>query len=421
MDMNFRKLGMLLACATVLSTSTVLAQDALVVMGHKVHQDSITVGPGGDVSADWRKKTGRSIEWITLGTIPLRERLFREANLSRTTVDIGFLLNTQLTPQITTMFEPLNDYLSKAGIEDFDDIAKSTLDAVTFNGKIYAIPFRQATQGLHINMKLLKERGLTETPKTIEQVLDYARKLSYTRSDGTRVHGLILGAYTHQLALLRALGGEFITPDLKMTRDVEGLKRYFTLIHELFETGVLPKATTTFDQNTPLEWMLQGRAAMTIYPTARNVQMNDQKLSRYPGDIQTFAVPPSVNSKQKTAPGLFEFWAMAIPRHSADKDAAWDFIRHVSTREATVREALNGNGPIRASAYDDPRIRKEFSYADEERKAFLSGEAAIPAFDNATRVADIWKEAFEAAMLGLMSPEEATQDLVARVTPLLPK
>src|SRR5690606_34522756 len=154
------------------------------------------------------------------------------------------------------------------------------------------------------------------------------------------------------------------------------LTSYFALIRELFEAGVLPEATTTFDQNTPLEWMLQGRAAMTIYPTARNVQMNDPKLSRFPGDIETFAVPGS--SAGTPAPGIFEFWAMAIPRNSADKEAAWDFIRHVSTQEATTLEALNGNGPVRASTYDDPRVREQIAYADEERKAFLSGEPAIP-------------------------------------------
>ncbi len=397
-----------------------MASEKLVVMGHRVHQDTATAGPTGDVTAEWRKGHDATIEWITLGNDPLRERLFRELSLGETSVNIAFVLNGWATPKIARLLTPLDDYLKKEPIANFDDISQQMLKAMSFGGKVYAIPYRHATQGLHYNEAIFKERGIAKPPATTEELIADARKLSFTRADGTRVYGLVLGAYTHQIALLRAMGGEFVTPDMKFGGPDKVLVNYYRTINALFKEGVLPQAMTTFDQNTPLEWMSQGRVAMVIYPMARNAQLNDPKRSKYPGQIKTIAVPAAAGSGKTVAPGIFEFWAMAIPANAKNKDLAWSLIRELSTPQNTVREALAGNGAVRASAYDDPKVRAMLPYADEERKSFLSGSPAIPAFDNEAKVADIWNETFQSAMLGLTSPESAAAELKKRVSALLP-
>lgn len=407
------------AITALFAAGPALAAEKLVVMGHRVHQDTTTKGPGGDTTAAWRTANNAEIEWITLGVDPLRERLFRELSLGETAVNVGFVLQTQATPQIAKRFTPLNDYMAKAPIANFSGLSPSMVKSMTFDGKIYAVPFRHATQGLHYNEAFFKERGIDHPPKTVEQLIDYAKRLTYVQADGNRVSGLVLGAYSHQIALLRAMGGAFITADLKFGGPETALVAYYQTIRDLFTAGVLPKAMPTFDQNTPLEWMLQGRAAMVIYPMARNAQMNDAKLTKHAGRVKTVAVPASAGSRLAVAPAVFEIWSAGIPVNTKNKDLAWSFIRHLSAPESTVSAALNGNGPVRPAAYDDPRIKQLLPYAEEERKALTNGEPAIPAFDNAPKVADIWKENFEAAMLGLMSPADAAADLRKRVSPLL--
>ncbi|NBT69049.1 MAG: carbohydrate ABC transporter substrate-binding protein, partial [Betaproteobacteria bacterium] len=177
-------------------TSYVMAADKLVIMSHRVHQDSATTGPGGDVTASWRKANNTDVEWITLGIDPLRERLFRELSLGETSVNIGFILNAQATPIIAKRMMPLNDYLTKSPISDFAGISPSMTKAMTFDGKIYAIPYRHATQGLHYNEAYFKERGIEHAPKTIEELIGIAKKLTYVKADGNKVHGLVLGAYS---------------------------------------------------------------------------------------------------------------------------------------------------------------------------------------------------------------------------------
>ena len=69
-------------------------------LSHKVHKTVATGKQGGDITEAWSARTKTGVNWLTFDTGPLRERLFREASLGETTIDVGFLLNTQVTPAI---------------------------------------------------------------------------------------------------------------------------------------------------------------------------------------------------------------------------------------------------------------------------------------------------------------------------------
>ena len=129
-----------------------LAQTApLNVFAHRVMQTVSTGAQGGDITKDWAQKNGTTIQWTTFDTGPLQERLFREASLGETTVDVGFLLNTQAMPRAATLFEPLDDYLKRDPLEDAADIFPGLMEGMKVGGKQLAIPFRHASSGLHYN------------------------------------------------------------------------------------------------------------------------------------------------------------------------------------------------------------------------------------------------------------------------------
>ena len=91
------------------------------------------------------------IDWITLDTGPLHERLFRQASLSATSVDLAFLLNTRATPNVTNLLEPLDALMKADPLEDPADIFPGLVAALTVGGKSYAVPQRHATAGFHYN------------------------------------------------------------------------------------------------------------------------------------------------------------------------------------------------------------------------------------------------------------------------------
>jgi multiple sugar transport system substrate-binding protein len=90
------------------------------------------------------------------------------------------------------------------------------------------------------------------------------------------------------------------------------------------------------------------------------------------------------------------------------------------TKPATLGAALNGNGPVRNSTYEDAGFRTQVAYAEEERRVLKVARVPLPAFDEAARAGDLFKEEVEAAVLGLKKVEDAMASLGQRVKPLLP-
>jgi multiple sugar transport system substrate-binding protein len=110
---------------------------------------------------------------------------------------------------------------------------------------------------------------------------------------------------------------------------------------------------------------------------------------------------------------------MAIPKNTKNKELAWGLMRQMLSKDSTLKAALNGNGPVRNSTYDDARIKEKLPFAEEERKVLRVARVPMPAFDNAQRAADLFKEEAEAAILGMKTPRAAMDDLTRRTQRLL--
>ncbi len=291
--------------------------------------------------------------------------------------------------------------------------------AHTFGGKLTAMPFRHATQGFFCNTTLLAERGIA-APKTVEEMPAIAEQLTYERSDGTKVSGLVIAMDDPSAPLdwIRGFGGDFITQDYKVVCDTPATVRGVTVLRDLYAKGVLPRNAMNMMNEDVTTFMQQGRAAMTNNAFGRYAVFNDPKASKFPGNIVPMRIPLGVDGR--FTPAKTSVWAMAIPRNAKNKALSWSLIRYLSAPESTVLEALNGNGPVRPSAYDDPRVQKLIPYAEAEKAALTEARLVIPGFPNAARAMDLFMEEFGLALLGRKSPQDAMSNLRKRVQPLLP-
>jgi multiple sugar transport system substrate-binding protein len=93
----------------------------------------------------------------------------------------------------------------------------------------------------------------------------------------------------------------------------------------------------------------------------------------------------------------------------------------MASKESTLMAALNGNGPVRASTYDEPQIKEKVPYADAEKAVLLVGRVPLPPFENAAKAGDIFVEELQSAVLGMKPVADAMANVEQRVTPLLPK
>ena len=399
----------------------------LTIISHRVHQLTATQGPGGDVTAPWRERTGVALEWVTLDLDAIHDRLFREASLSHSQVSIGFVLNTRAVPEALRLFEPLDPYIAKAPIDDFADMQPRFVDAfrdrTAGEGGHVGIPYRHAVNAMHYNEVIFAERGVAAPPALLDDLLPACRKLTHTRADGAKVAALAFEAdnYVMMVQFARAYGGDFITEDFKIVADQPPMAQALTLLRTLYAEGHLPQNITAMSQNDLIGAMQAGTVAMMSFPFGRTVLFNDPKSSKYPGQFRTTFVPASAAMQARgEVMSSAEFWSMAIPRNAPSKDLAWDLIRWLSKPENTVAEAINGNGPVRVSAYADSRLQKMVPYAAQEATALKWSRVPMPAFAKSAQAKDIAVEEMQAAMLGMQPPEASARNMARRIRPLLP-
>jgi len=398
--------------------------DKLTIVCHRVHRSVLTGDKGGDATAEWSKRHGIGIEWVTLDTGPLHERLFREASLSSTSVDLAFLLNTRATPNVANLLEPLDALMKADALEDPTDMFPGLVAAMKFGGKSYAVPHRHATTGFHYNEAIFKETGVP-IPKTFEDVIDAAKKLTFTRADGSQVFGFLIEGdnYPNVIDMARAYNGDFITNDFKLGVNEPAMLRAVQTMRDFYAAGVIPRNWTAIKGEEVNTWMQTGRVAMTITSFGRTQFYNDKEKSKHPGDIKVMALPAARDLKAKfpdAAPAKTEFWSMCIPRNARNKPIAWSLIKELSSKQNTVKAALNGNGPVRASAYKDAEFASRMPYAAAEAATLKVARVPIPAFDNAAKAGDIFVEELQAAVLGRKGVALAMDDVARRVKPLLP-
>jgi len=395
----------------------------LTALGHRVHQNAATAGPGGDATEAFRKASGSDVNWVTFGDVnAVHERLLREASLSETSIDVAYLVNGRAVPRNLQLFEPLDALMKQAQIEAFDDFAPGLLAPLKVGDALHGIPVRHATNALIYNEALLEERGVTKLPTTFEELTDLARKLTFKREDGTQVYGLAFTAVfaSNFLTLARCFGGDYMTTDGKIVAAEPPMVKTLTLLADFYKAGVLPRNFATVNNEEITTWMQQGRAAITINPFARLVTYNDPSKGKYGGRFKSLLPPMAADLAGKVAfAPTTEFWALVIPKNAKQKPLSWDFIRALSSKAGTTAMALNGNGPVRISTYADEKLKAAMPYAADEAAALKASRIHLPAFDEQARAHDIFIEETQAAVLGRKPAQQAMDDATARVKPLL--
>ncbi len=410
--------------AAMLGSSRLWAADkTLNILSHRVHQACLTEGPAGDLLGNWRKAQNAEAAYTTFDSNPLQDRLFREASLGSTDFGVGYLVNSRATPSAARLLLPLDDYMAKAPIEEFADIAPGMVAGMRFGGKLASIPVRHATAALFYNEALLEERGIKAPPKSLEELVDQCKRCTFTSAAGTQVTGMILASDLAEfpVTFARAYGGDFVSPDLKLLPEPAAMERALATLQDMFKAGALPRSYATTKNDDQVTWMQQGRAAFTVITFARGAQMNKPGESKYPGKIKAVEFPGSEALIKANLPmsAVSAVWGMSILANAKDKDLAWSYIREVSSKAVTTGAARNGNGPVRTSTYADPTFSKDQPFAAVEARALVHARVPLPAFPEAARAQTVFLEEVQLCVIGQKTPKAAVDAIRERCAPLV--
>ncbi|MBL8593095.1 MAG: sugar ABC transporter substrate-binding protein, partial [Devosia sp.] len=222
------------------------------------------------------------------------------------------------------------------------------IGAASIGGVLYGIPNEIDVYALNYNKKLFAEAGITEAPKTWDEFLAAAEKLT-DKSKGQQGFRLInswAAGVLHPFSSLLVSNGGDLVVDGKPTLDSEAAKQTFELYEKLIKSGYSDPAMATADANTTgpfLDSFVSGKTGMIImanwWESALKAGMGDSFA-----DVATAPIP--VGPSGDTARSISYSWMTVVnAKASAEEQAAaWDFLNWLNGPES---------GPNGASAMGD--------------------------------------------------------------------
>jgi ABC-type glycerol-3-phosphate transport system substrate-binding protein len=208
------------------------------------------------------------------------------------------------------------------------------IGAASIDGTLYGIPNEIDVYALNYNKRLFAEAGIAEAPKTWDEFLAAAEKLT-DRSKGQQGFGLInswAAGVLHPFASLLVSNGGDLVVDGKPVLDSAAAKETFELYETLVAKGYSDPAMATADANTTgpfLDNFVSGKTGMIImanwWESALKAGMGDAFA-----DIATAPIP--VGPSGDKARSISYSWMTVVnAKASAEEQAeAWDFLAYLN-------------------------------------------------------------------------------------------
>ncbi|MFN8487470.1 MAG: sugar ABC transporter substrate-binding protein [Caldilineaceae bacterium] len=263
---------------------------------------------------------------------------------------------------------------------DVEDLIKPIRLGLSYNNKLYALPFYGESSMLFYNKAMFKEAGL-EMPAepTWDQVRDLACKLHHPdkKQYGIALRGLpgwgeVMAPLT---TVINSFGGRWFDEkwnpqiDSKEWHDAVGF--YVKLLQDC---GVPGAAANGFSES--LTAMSQGQAAMWVDATVAAGFLTDPKQSKIVNDVG-FVMSPYASVKK----GYHWLWAwsLAIPKTSPHQKEALEFITWATSKDyIELVGTTNGWNTVppgtRESTYKRPEYQKAAAFADVTLKSIESAD-----------------------------------------------
>jgi len=307
---------------------------------------------------EFEKQTGIKVNMESYFEDQLTQKLTVEMTSGSSTIDV-FMTRPLQEGRLFSKnkwYEPLNPYLGDASKTpaawDWADFQKSAVEATTLNSTVYAVPIVSEWQMLFYRKDLFERAGL-KPPTTLEELEAAAKKLHNPEKDmyGIVSRGQRGAAVTQFSSYLFEFGGDFLKNGKSVIDTPEAVKAIQFYGKILKEYG--PPGVTNMSWPQAQALMASGKVAMwtdasTLLPGLLDPQKS--KIADKVG-LAPFPAGPAGFKPFNVVP-----WAVSVSAQSKNKDAAWEFVKWLSSKETMKKAQLAGNTTARNSIWSDPEI-----------------------------------------------------------------
>lgn len=296
-------------------------------------------------AAEFTEQTGITVEWVEIPHDNMHERFVQEAISGSGAIDIYDTDQPWISEFASKGY--LLDLTDKLTEEDKKDFYASALDASSYEGRIYSIPFFVHTPIVFYRTDLFEAAGITEFPKTWEEYAKAAKKLTSGDVYGTIIEAKQAGEpVTHLVDWFYQAGGSIIDTQNNVTVNSEENKAAFEyLLRMMYEDNSVMPGSLGYDNADVHNLFMQGKVAMVKNWPYMYAMCKDPEQSVV-SDKFALAVQPA-GKEQATAAWT---WGFGISTGSKNQDAAWEFIQWATSSEKLAKLGIANSNPVPRSS-----------------------------------------------------------------------
>ncbi len=315
---------------------------------------------------------------------------------------------------------PMDDLLTKIGA-DTSDILPASLAWMTYQGKLYGLPFLQDTWGFFWNTDAFTEVGLdpTKPPKTLTELWDMAKKLTKYNADGSMARAGFIPDYPGKnLTELAELFGCKYYDDAAKKVTVNSAEcvaffNWYKKWHDEYdEKGVLTNLIAGKGSEDE-DLFYTGKVAMGLFGEwvpgaayAPNFAPNlKYETAPFPTDIPDMYGAGFVNGN-----------AFFIPKGSTDPESAAKFGMYLMTADPSRKMAIqNASVPQLKSLTTDPTLTAVPHFKTFLDVANFPKTWTNPMISQWSELHDGLDSALDSVLTGSATSEKALGDLATQI------
>lgn len=235
----------------------------------------------------------------------------------------------------------------------------ATIDAGTYQGRVYGVPSRIDSGMLYYRKDLLAKHGFSP-PETWEELVHQAKTiLEAEQQPALRGYSgqfkQYEGLVCNMLEFVGSHNGSLLTEDgLRSSLANPETSQAMRFVREHIIQELATPAVLTYQEPESLAVFVQGKAVFhRNWPYAWGLA-NDPRYSKVVGNVGVTTLPHFPNGPSVSALGG---WLYGISAYSAHPEEAWTFVEFMTSAEMQTYFARHASlAPSRTALYADPQV-----------------------------------------------------------------
>lgn len=285
--------------------------------------------------------------------------------------DVGISYSTAVVGSFcsTGAFQDLGPWLERDGVSE-DIFPQIVRDYTQFEGIRCAMPALADAYGLYYNKTLFEEAGLDGPPKTAEELVEMAKKLTKRAPDGTiEVAGFVptFGFYENDPASFGAVWGaewlnEELDPQIAEDEDWAEMLKWQKELVDWYGLDNLNKFTAGVGQQWSADNAFQtGKIAMSLDGEYRNAFIAAEAPDL---DYGTAPLPGPADKPELYGAGYVTGSIAGMPKGAKNPEAAWELLKYLTTDTEALVNLSNSlrNVPTTEESLASPDLNAEENF-----------------------------------------------------------